>query len=112
MSNALYIGILASLIVGTAAWTYAASERRTVVVEGKYVENVRGRWGRTSERLVLQTSVGDLPILTFPLIGYLWGAEDIYAAIETGERIEVRLGPWPPRLMSGSKGPLKIMEVY
>jgi hypothetical protein len=94
------------------AYTYADSERRAVVVEGKYVEIVRGRWGRTSERLVLRTSAGDLPILTFPLIGYLWGAEDLYAAIETGERIEVRLGPWPPRLISGGTGPLRIMEVY
>ena len=112
MSNALYIGILASFIVGTAAYTYADSERRTVVVEGKYVENVRGRWGRTSDRLVLRTSAGDLPILKFPVIGYLWGADDIYAAVETGEQIEVRLGPWPPRLISGGTGPLKIMEVY
>lgn len=112
MSNALYVGVLAIFIVGTAAYTYADSERRTVVVEGKYVENVRGRWGRTSERLVLRTSVGDLPILQFPLIGYLWGAEDVYAAIETGETIDVRLGPWPPRLMSGDAGPMRIMEVY
>ncbi len=112
MSNALYVGILATFIVGTAAYTYAESERRTVVVEGKYVENVRGRWGRTSERLVLRTSAGDLPILEFPLIGYLWGAEDIYAAIETGETIDVRLGPWPPRLMTGGTGPMRIMEVY
>jgi len=112
MSNAIYIGILASCIVGTAAYTYADSERRTVVVKGKYVENVRGRWGRTSERLVLRTSAGDLPILEFPLIGYLWGAEDIYATIETGETIDVRLGPWPPRLMTGAPGPMRIMEVY
>lgn len=112
MSNALYIGILASFIVGTAAYTYVDSERRTVVVEGKYVENVRGRWGRTLERLVLRTSAGDLPILKFPLIGYLWGAEDIYTAIETGERIEVRLGSWPPRLINGGTGTLKIMKVY
>lgn len=112
MNNALYIGILILFIVGTAVVTYADSERRTVVVESKYVENVRGRWGRASERLVLRTSAGDLPILQFPLIGYLWGAEDIYAAMAPGDRIDVRVGPWPPRLINGGTGPLKIMNVY
>ena len=112
MSHALYVGILAAFVVGTAVYTYAASERRTVFIEGKYVEDVRGRWGRTSERLVLLTPAGDLPILKFPLIGYLWGAEDVYAAIETGATIDVRLGPWPPRLITGDAGPMRIMEVY
>ncbi|MDH3660978.1 MAG: hypothetical protein OEU92_13300 [Alphaproteobacteria bacterium] len=46
------------------------------------------------------------------MIGYLWGADDVYAAIETGETIDVRLGPWPPRLMTGAAGPMRIMEVY
>lgn len=112
MNNALYIGILALFVAGTATMTYADSERRSVVVEGKHVENVQGRWGRTSERLVLRTSAGDMPILQFPVIGYLWGADDVYAAIAPGERIEVRIGPWPPRLINGDDGPLAIMKVY
>ena len=112
MNNTLYIGILALFIAGTATMTYADSERRSVVVESKYVENVRGRWGRTLEQLVLRTSAGDLPMLQFPVIGYLWGAEDVYAAITPGDRIEVRIGPWPPRLINGNDGPLAIMKVY
>jgi hypothetical protein len=112
MNNALYIGALALFVAGTAVMTYAESKRQSVVVEGKHVEHVRGRWGRTSERLVLRTSAGEMPILQFPVIGYFWGADDVYAAVALGDEIEVRIGPWPPRLINGSGGPPAIMKVY
>lgn len=112
MHNAVYIGILLFFIGGTAGYTYAESERRSVVVEGKYIKTVKGRWGRSSDRLVLRTSEGDLPILQFPLIGYLTGAEEVYAAIGPGDEINIRVGPWPPLAIDGHPGPLNIMEVY
>lgn len=112
LNNAVYLGILVIFIAGTAAFAYAGSDRRTVVVEGKYVKTLSGRLGRISERLVLRTSAGELPILQFPLIGYLSGAEDLYASISSGDEIDVRVGPWPPRMITGDAGPLNIMEVY
>ncbi|MGH1481854.1 MAG: hypothetical protein ACRBM6_24500 [Geminicoccales bacterium] len=112
MNNAGCLGLLATLILCLGTLTYAGSERRSVLVEGKYVKSMTGRGGSISERLVLRTSAGDLPILEFPLIGYLSGAEKLYASILPGDSIDVRIAPWPPRMFNGASGPLNIMEVY
>ncbi len=44
MNRALSIGILIVSIIGTTAYSYAKSERQTIVVESKYVKDLRGRW--------------------------------------------------------------------
>ena len=106
-----YIGLLAAGIAGVAGYAYLDSEVRTVVVTGKFVENVQMRRGRTADRFVLRTDGGDLPILNFPLIGYTMGAEEVYGAITPGNAVQVRIGQWPPRLL-GENGKLYIFTVY
>lgn len=92
-------------------YIFAESEVHTVQVTGKHLEDGRGRRGTTTTRYVIETDQGALPILAFPIIGYSFGAEDVYAEISPGDRLEVRLGQWPPGIL-GNQGRTYIMTVF
>lgn len=106
-----YIGVLLAFIASVAGYAYSDSDVRTVVVTGKYIQDVEMRRGRSEQRFVVRTDDGDLPILKFPLIGYATGVEGIYAAITPGTSIQVRVAQWPPRLL-GDQGKPHILTVY
>lgn len=110
MSTWQYSGILAVFILGVMGVAYSESEVRTVLVADKFVEDVQGRRG-TSTRYVLRTHEGDLPILSFPLIGYTYGTDEVYSAVVPGSSIQVRVAQWPPRLL-GNGGRPHILAVY
>ena len=99
----VFIGVVAGSV-------YVGSEVRVLSVEGKHSEDARGRRGSSTTRLVIETDQGDFPILTFPLIGYSVGAEDVYRNIRTGATIEVRVGKWPPEIL-GADGRWYIMAL-
>jgi hypothetical protein len=92
-------------------YVFAESEVRTIHVTGKRLEDGRGRHGTTTTRYVIETEQGALPILTFPIIGYSLGAEDVYAGISAGDQLEVRVGQWPPGML-GNSGRTYIMTVF
>ena len=86
-----YIGVLTVFVAGVAGYAYAEPEVLTVVVTDKYINDVQMRRGRP----VVATDEGDFPILKFPLIGYIAGAKDVYAAIVPGTSMQVRVAQWP-----------------
>ena len=106
-----YIVLLIALIGGVMGYVYFTSEVRTVQVTGKRVEAGRSRYGTSSEVYVVETDQGRMPILKFPIIGYVFGAENVYGSIRPGTSIWVRVGKWPPSVISGSARP-HIMAVY
>ena len=106
-----YIVFLLAFIGVSTGYVFVNSEVRTVQVTGKRLEDSRGRHGTTATRYVIETDQGAFPILTFPIIGYMVGAEDAYAGIMPGQKIEVRLGQWPPELL-GSNGRPHIMSIF
>ena len=111
MSQAKNIGLLSVFILTVMGVTFATSEVRTVVVSGKFIEDVEMRRGRSAARYVLKTSEGDLPLLKFPLIGHAFDVEDVYDAVHAGDSIDVRIGHWPPQFLGGG-GRRQIMTVY
>ena len=106
-----YILALIVFIGGSMGYVFAESEVRKVYVTGKHLEDGRGRRGTTTTRYVIETEQGAFPILTFPIIGYSLGAEDVYAGISSGDQIEVRVGQWPPGIL-GNSGRTHIMAVF
>ena len=106
-----YIFLLIALIGGVMGYVYFTSEVRTVQVTGKRIEAGRSRYGMSSEVYLIETDQGRMPILKFPVIGYVFGVDDVYGGIRSGSSIRVRVGKWPPSLISGNARP-HIMMVY
>ncbi len=106
-----YIGLLAVLIGAAMGYVYMGSDVQTVQVTGKRIEEGRGRRGRTTERLIVDTDIGPLQILKFPLIGYSYGADEVHANIQVGRPLTVRVGKWPPEIISSHARP-HIMAVH
>lgn len=110
-SSPWYIVFLLAFIGVSTGYVFVNSEVRTVHVTGKHLEDGRGRYGTTTTRYVIETDQGAFPILTFPIIGYVFSAGDAYADVMPGQRIAVRLGQWPPELL-GSNGRPHIMSIF
>ena len=108
--NARYIALLLVFIGSALGYVYAGSEVQTVHVTGKRTEEARGRRGTTT-RWIVETDQGELQLLQFPVIGYAFGVEDVYAEISPGSSIRVRVGQWPPGIL-GSHARPHIMTVY
>ena len=106
-----YIVGLIALIGGVMGYVYFSSEVRTVQVTGKRIEEGRSRYGMSSEAYLIETDQGRMPILKFPIIGYAFGAEDVYDSIKAGSSIQVRVGKWPPSVISNNAKP-HVMAVY
>lgn len=106
-----YILLLLVLLGGVMGYSYFTSELHTVRVTSKHVEEGRSRYGMSSEVFVLETDRGPLRILKFPVIGYAFGAREVYDGISPGTSIEVRIGYWPPNFISSSVRP-QVMAVY
>ena len=100
-----YLLFLASAIACVMGWVFATSEIRTIEVSGKRMEENRSRRGLTGSRYVIETNEGDLRLLNFPIIGYMFGAEEVFAAVQSGARYEARIGTWPPPLMNAPSQP-------
>jgi hypothetical protein len=111
MPNWKYIGFLIAVIGAAMGYVYAGSEIRTIHVTGKHVEEGVGRRGRPTERLIVETENGELPILKFPVIGYSFGANDAYRKLPSFGEVRVRIGYWPPAIVSKHAKP-HILQVY
>ncbi|MFM1813669.1 MAG: hypothetical protein RLZ98_364 [Pseudomonadota bacterium] len=111
LGNAKYIAVLLAFIGSAIGYVYAGSEVQTVHVSGKHTADGSDRKGRTTTRLVIETDKGNLPILKFPVIGYTFGADEIYDSISPGQSLQVRVGQWPPQFMSSHAKP-HILAVY
>ena len=109
-NSPLYILALVAFIGGSMGYVFATSEVRTVTVVGKHIEEGRSRRGRVDVHIV-ETDAGNLRILKFPVIGYAYGADDVYAGIRSGSSLKVRIGQWPPAVISSHAKP-HIMAVY
>lgn len=94
-----YILFLLAIIGGAAGYVYVTSDVMTVQVTGKRVEVGQGR-KRDFNLYVLDTDKGSFPILQFPVIGYFSGVDEIHAGIAPGSTHEVRIGQWPPPIVS------------
>lgn len=108
--NRWYILVLLAFVLGAAAFVYGTSEVVTVQVHGKSIEQAQGA-RRETTLYVIDTDRGRLPLLRFPLIGYMTGVEETYAGIAKGSRISVRIGMWPPTFLGGYSKPY-IMAVH
>ena len=97
-----YIVVLLAFIGGVMGYSYFTSEIRIVEVTGKRIEAGRSRYGMSSEVYLIETDRGGMPILQFPVIGYTFGADKVYAAIRPGMKLRVRIGKWPPSPISGN----------
>ena len=106
-----YIVFLIAFISGVMGYVYFTSEVRTVQVTGKHIEEGRGRYGSTSKVYVLETDQGRMPILKFPIIGYVFGVEELYEGIRSGSTIQVRVGDWPPSVVGREPDP-HVMAIY
>lgn len=106
-----YIAALVAFIGGSMGYVYAASEVQTVYVIGKHAAEGSDRRGRTTARLVIETDRGEMALLKFPVIGYSFGAEDVFERISAGQSLRVRVGQWPPDIISSHAKP-HIMAVY
>ncbi|HSG94269.1 MAG TPA: hypothetical protein VLA28_02030 [Afifellaceae bacterium] len=106
-----YIAFLIVLVGGVMGYIYFSSEVRVVQVTGKRVEEGRSRYGMSSEVYVIETNRGGMPILKFPIIGYAFGAREVYDGIRTGSSIRVRVGKWPPAPIS-KNARSHVMAVY
>ena len=111
LGNAKYIAVLLAFIATAMGYVYAGSELQDVHVTGKHIEQGRTSKNRPATSFVIQTDKGDLPILKFPIIGYSFGAEEVYESISTGQSLRVRVGQWPPEIISAHARPY-IMAVY
>ena len=106
-----YFALLIAFIGGVMGYVYFTSEIHTVQITGKRIEEGRSRYGSTSDVYVLMTDQGRMPILKFPIIGYVFGVEDVYNGIRSGSTIQVRVGNWPPSVMGRGPNP-HIMAIY
>ncbi len=106
-----YILLLIAFISSMTGHTYYTSKVQEVTVFGKRIEDGRGRRGNVTEVFVLETDSGDLRILKFPVIGYSFGVDEIYNGIQSGSKIQVRVGMWPPAIISNHAKP-QIMAIY
>ncbi len=106
-----YIIFLIAIISSYTGYVYLASEVRTVTVTGKHIEEGRGRRGDMKEFFVIETRKGDLRILKFPIIGYSFGVDEVYGGVQRGSTIDVRVGTWPPAIISKHAKP-HILAIY
>ena len=106
-----YIVFLIVVISSLTGYVYGTSEVQTVTVTGKHIEEGRGRRGDMKEFFVIETSKGDLQILKFPIIGYSFGVDEVYNRVQPGSRINVRVGAWPPDIISKYAKP-HILAIY
>lgn len=106
-----YIPALLVLISGVAGYTYLESHVQTLQVTGKRLEDGRSRYGIASSRYVLETDKGEFRLLTFPVLGFTFGAEEVYESIATGDSIEARVGYFPPAIFNSGARP-QIMALY
>ncbi|MGH1419085.1 MAG: hypothetical protein ACRBCJ_09550 [Hyphomicrobiaceae bacterium] len=106
-----YIALLLAFIGSTMGYVYSGSELQTVTVTGKHVVEGRGYKGRSSKRLVVETDNGDFAILKFPLIGYSVGADTVFDQLAPGQSIKIRVGHWPPDIISKHATP-HIMSIF
>ncbi len=95
-----YIVFLLVVVGGAMGSIYFGADVETVQVVGKRTEEGRSRYGMSSTSYVLQTDRGRLPLLKLPIVGYAFGAEDVYERVRVGSSIQVRIGYWPPRMFS------------
>lgn len=109
--NSKYIAVLLAFIGGSMAYVFASSEVQTVHVISKHTADGNDRKGRTITRLVIETDKGEMAILKFPVIGYAFGAEEVFEGISPGQSLRVRVGQWPPDIISSHAKP-HIMAVY
>ena len=80
-------------------YVYVGSELWTVYITGKHIEDGRGRLGQTTKRLAIETDKGSMPFLKYPIIGYSFGADEVYAGFSPDVSLQVRIGQWPPRII-------------
>ncbi len=106
-----YIVALVAFIGGAMGYTQLTSEIQTLEVVGKYVEEGRSRYGMSSEVYVIETNMGHMPILKFPIIGHTFDSKEEYERIVAGSEIRVRVGFWPPNIFNNKARP-QIMAVY
>ncbi len=106
-----YIVFLLVVIGGVAGYTYFDSEVRTLEVRGKHMEEGSSRRGIASSRYVIETDQGEFRLLTFPLLGFTFGAEEVYDGIQSGSTITARIGRFPPAIVNSSARP-QIMAIY
>ena len=92
-------------------YVYASSELRTLQVTGKHVIDAVGRRGLATERLIIETTEGDMPILKFPIIGYTYTANDAYRSVPSNGQIRARVSLWPPAIVSKYAKPY-ILSIY
>ncbi len=52
-----------------------------------------------------------MPILKFPIIGYSFDAEEVYAGMSPGVSLKIRIGQWPPGIISSYARP-HILSIY
>lgn len=111
MLNWKYLALLVAVIGAAIGYVYAGSEVRTIHVTGKYVKDGAGRRGLPTERLIVETKDGAMPILKFPILGYTFGANDAYTRLPSEGEARVRIGHWPPAIVSKYSKP-HILRVY
>ncbi len=111
MPNWTYIALLTAFIGAAVGYVYAGSEVKTIQVTGKHVEDGQGRRGLPTERLIVKTDDGELPILKFPIIGYTLGANEAYKRLPSRGEVTVRVGMWPPAIVARFPKP-HILHIY
>lgn len=110
-NSRLYMIFLITVVGGAMGYVYGTSEVRTIEVIGKHIEEGRGRYGSSTEIYVIETNEGEMRLLKFPIIGYAFGVNTVYSQIKSGTSVQVRIGNWPPDLISSNSKP-HVMDVY
>jgi hypothetical protein len=93
-----YILLLLAVIGGALAYVHLASRVINITVTATSVEAAQGRRG-TFDLYVIQTNQGSFPILKFPLVGYMGDIEELHQAIKPGDKLDLRIGTWPPPII-------------